>query len=102
MRTIYKKHFSKIYVNFVRESFVMDITELREKLHKHIERIDEPFLKVLHAMLEEYENSMSKLSEAEKKAVDKGIRDIENGKTYDHDDVMRQMREKYPELYRRK
>ncbi len=87
-------------VNFVSNTSPMDTTKLRERLHSYIDQLDESFLKALYAMLEEYTKGEVKLTEAEKKAVDEGLADIEKGNVYTHEEVMERLREKYPHLHK--
>lgn len=42
----------------------------------------------------------TKLSAAEKKAVDKAINSIKAGRIHQHDDVMKEMKKKYPNLHK--
>ena len=85
---------------FVSNTSPMDTTKLRERLHSYIDQLDEPFLKALHAMLEEYTKGEVKLTEVEKKAVDEGLAEIEKGNVHTHEEVMEKLREKYPHLHK--
>ena len=76
----------------------MSTTEIREKLHQYIDHIDEHFLKAVHALVEEYAEGKTTLSENEKKAVDKGLKSLEKGNVFSHEKVMAEMKNKYPDM----
>ena len=78
----------------------MKTTELREELHHYIDQMDEQFLKALHAMLKEYSKGSYDLTEAQKRAVDKGVASLESGRSYSHEEVMKKKKAKYPDLHK--
>lgn len=47
----------QVFVNFVKSN-IMGALELRKELHSYIDRADETFLKMVHAMSKEYKSSV--------------------------------------------
>lgn len=80
----------------------MSTAELKSSLHKLIDTIqDNRTLSVIYSLIS---NSFSKkaaqLSPAEKKAADEAISSIKAGRIHQHDDVMKEMKKKYPNLHK--
>ena len=79
----------------------MSSAEKRQELHNYIDQLDEASLEALYTILETHTSNKISLTEAEKKAIDDGLASIEQGNTYTHEEVMNEMKEKYPNLYKK-
>lgn len=81
----------------------MGLVELKSNLHKLIDDIsNESVLKAHHELLVrelELERDKIELSETHLAAINKGIKQIDNGEYYTHEEVMSKLKSKYPQLY---
>lgn len=76
----------------------MDLPAEKYKLIEWLMSLeDESILKRLQEIRKQTLNSDSsnKISDTEKLFIKAGLKDLEEGKTYSHEDVMREVREKY-------
>lgn len=79
----------------------MSTTELRSSLHELIEKVeDNSILKAVYAILEKFKSTKNKdwwdeISDAEKKSIMKGLKDIENDKVYSYAEVRRFIKDKH-------
>ncbi len=78
----------------------MSTAELRTHIHSLVDRIsDNNTLQVIYTILSRMENgATTTLTKEEKQAVDEAFKSIELGKTHTHEDVMKEMRAKYPDI----
>ncbi|MBI2270581.1 MAG: hypothetical protein HYU69_09550 [Bacteroidetes bacterium] len=79
----------------------MSSAELKLNLHQLIDKIqDNKTLSVIYSLFSNSFNvKSSSLSQAEKSAADEGIKSIEKGNFHKHDDVIAEMKKKYPDLH---
>lgn len=81
----------------------MSTIELKNKLHALIDTInDNDKLKAMLTLLNvnEVENDWYEdLSDAQKQSIEKGLDDIKHGRVKTHEEVMDEMKKKYPQLY---
>lgn len=81
----------------------MSTIELKNKLHALIDTInDNDKLKAMLTLLNvnEVENDWYEdLSDAQKQSIEKGLDDIKHGRVKNHEEVMDEMKKKYPQLY---
>lgn len=76
----------------------MSSSELKSNLHELIDGInDDSILKAVYEILNN-RNQESDISEAEKNAIEEGLRSIKEGRTISHETVMSELRKKYPFL----
>lgn len=79
----------------------MSTIELRSSLHELIEKVeDNSILKAVYAILEKFKSTKNKdwwdeISDAEKKSIMKGLKDIENDKVYSYAEVRRFIKDKH-------
>jgi predicted transcriptional regulator len=68
-----------------------ELTVLRKKTKKYIDRADAKTVKMIHAMLEVEQQSdwWDELTEAEKASINKGLKDVEAGRVTPHEIVMK-------------
>lgn len=82
----------------------MSTAELKSNLHKLIEDTDDPEkLKTTFNILSEDNDDKDlwdALSDEEKAAITEGLDDIENGRVYTHEEVKKQMKVKFPYLFK--
>jgi len=80
----------------------MSTAELKSNLHKLIDTIqDSRTLSIIYSLLtNSFSATTAKLSADEKKAADKAIDSIQAGRIHQHEDVMAEMKKKYPDLYK--
>jgi DNA polymerase IIIc chi subunit len=74
----------------------MSIEESKKELTKMIAEIEDA--SVLNKLLN-YFRTESMLSEKQKKAIDAAIIQFENGEGIPHNNVMHEMKERYPKLF---
>ena len=79
--------------------------DMRQELHRYIERADERVLKMIYGMYqadrEGTPDLWETLGEDEKKAIDEAIAQVEAGEVLSHEEVMDDTRKKYPHLFKR-
>ena len=77
------------------------IKELRKEVKHYIDNADERMLKAIYAMLETDQHEdideigddwWDKISDGERAAVEEGLKQIEEGKTIPHEEVMKKYR----------
>ena len=82
----------------------MSTAELKSSLHKLIEDINDPQKLQLTFNLLKGENTeedlWDSLSAEEKAAIEEGLDDLENGRIYTHEEVKKQMKVKFPYLFK--
>lgn len=80
----------------------MGTIEIKNRLHYLIDTIDDSErLKAIFTLLNVNDESTDwwdSLSTSDKESIDKGLKDIEEGKVHSHEDVMNRMKKKYPQL----
>jgi hypothetical protein len=78
----------------------MSTAELKSTLHRLIDRTDDST--ILSSMYAFYSKLIGKatitLTNAEKKAVDQALKSIQNSNSSSHEQVMAEMKQKYPGL----
>ena len=79
----------------------MSTADMRNELHQYIDQLDETSLQAIYTLLEKYATNKLSLSEAEKRAIDDGLASIHQGNTFNHEEVINEMKEKYPNLHRK-
>jgi predicted transcriptional regulator len=69
----------------------IEVKELKKEVKKYIDHADERMLKAVYAMLEadQDEDWWSKISEGEREAIQIGIKQMKEGKTTPHEEVMK-------------
>jgi len=69
----------------------VEIRDLKKEVKKYIDHADERMVKAIHAMLEadQEEDWWSEISEGEKESIKIGLRQIKEGKTIPHEEVMK-------------
>ena len=69
-----------------------DVTILKNKAKKYLDNADEKTIKMIYAMLEvDAQNDWwDDLSESAKDSVQRGLKDVENGKVTQHKEVMKE------------
>ncbi len=80
----------------------MGTAELKSNLHKLIDTIqDSKTLTIIYSLISNsFNNPQSSLTPAEKKAADEGLDSIAKGNIHKHEDVMNEMKKKYPDLHK--
>jgi predicted transcriptional regulator len=76
--------------------------EEKQELIKWVENLDnESLLRYIMELKESTINSdkIYQLTERERKAVEEGLEDFRNGRVLSHEEVMRQTRAKFPQLF---
>ena len=65
--------------------------ELKKEVKKYIDHADDRMLKAVRAMLQsdQEENWWNVISDEEKEAIEAGLKEMEEGKTIPHEDVMK-------------
>ena len=78
----------------------MSILELKDQIIRNIESLNEDdFQKVYHQLLEVLKlGNIYKLTVEENEAIDQALRVSEEEGTYSHDEVMKEAKEKFPNL----
>ncbi len=78
----------------------MSIAEKRKKIRQYLNTADDRFLNMVYALMEEYTKQPIKLSNSEKQAIEQGIQSLEEHGAIPHEQVMKEMKQKYPHLHR--
>jgi predicted transcriptional regulator len=67
------------------------IKELKEEVKKHIDLADESTLKAVYSLLEDgrQEGWWDNISDGERDAIETGLKQMEEGKTTPHEEVMK-------------
>ncbi len=77
----------------------MEAIELRKKWIQSIANVDERFLRMIDALYESYVKEdidpYDALPDVAKKLIEKGLKDVEDGKVHPHNEVMGKFRKKY-------
>ena len=78
----------------------MSTLELKDQIIRNIESLNEDdFQKVYHQLLEVLKlGNIYKLTVEENEAIDQALRVSEEEGTYSHDEVMKEAKEKFPNL----
>jgi predicted transcriptional regulator len=69
----------------------VEVKELKKEVRKYINKADERTLKAVYAMLEtnRREDWWGDISEGERLAIETGLKQMEEGKTTPHEEVMK-------------
>ncbi|MFA9390707.1 MAG: hypothetical protein ACERKD_12920 [Prolixibacteraceae bacterium] len=79
----------------------MKNSELKSLIYKKLDELDEDGLKMVNEMVTQYlkktngEEGWDSLSDEDKTAIEEGIRQIENGQYYTHEEVMERIHKKF-------
>ena len=69
----------------------------RERLHRYIDKADDTMIRMIGALVQvDIEN---KHKESERRFVDEGLKDIEAGNVFTDEEVMRELKSDYPDLF---
>lgn len=70
---------------------VVALKELKKEVKKYIDDADEETVKAMHAMFEgEGDDDLwNSLSEGERESINRGVKNIEEGRTFTHEEVMK-------------
>ena len=75
----------------------MNLLEKRDYIHSHLHQVDEEIINEvferLYSLIDEEE-----MSNELKKALNKGIESLDQGRSSTHEEVMARMKKKYPKL----
>jgi predicted transcriptional regulator len=83
----------------------MSTAELKSNLHQLIDRVhDSKTLKITYLLLSkninENEDWWDTLTEQEKATIEKGLKDIKNGNVFSHEEVMKEIRNEFPLIFK--
>lgn len=78
----------------------MNALELKNKIIKEIDSLDEAdFERVYNQLLEVLRSAHPyKLSEEENDAIDEALKESKEGKTYSHDEVVNEAKDRFPHM----
>ena len=76
----------------------MGYAQEREKLHKYIDQADDNMIHLIHALVEA--DMDNKHKDFERKLIDQGLKSLKEGKGIPHEQVMRNARLKFPNLFK--
>ena len=75
----------------------MGYAQERDRLHKYIDKADDNMIRMIGALVNvDIENRHKEL---EKRFVDEGLKDIEKGNVFTDEEVMRELKSDYPDLF---
>lgn len=80
----------------------MSTIELKNRIHSLVETInDDDMLQAILTLLNRSDKVdwWDELTPEQQESIDKGLKDIEEGRVHSHEDVMNRMKAKYPQLY---
>lgn len=73
--------------------------DIRKEVKEYIDQADDRLVKIIHAMLEADHDQdwWDEISDEEKTSIDRGLRQLEQGKGIPHEEVVKQ----YPKWFRK-
>lgn len=82
----------------------MSTAELKSNLHELIDKAqDSKILKIAYLLLSKKKANNDwwlSISEREKAAIERGLRDIKDGKVIPHEKAMEELKNEFPEVFR--
>ncbi len=73
--------------------------DIRKEVKEYIDHADDRMVKIIHAMLEADQDQdwWDEISDEEKSSIDRGLRQLEQGKGIPHEEVVK----KYPKWFKK-